>query len=989
MAGTDSAPLSGPPSDQLPLGGPARCVAAAGTISGQVDVPALRAGLHRTAELLPALRFETGPGLTVLDLRHVPASEREEATREVLGELVLAPWSAQGPALRARLLLVPDGAVLAAAARRDVLDEPGFTRFLVDACAPDEPPVSAASDGDGTPAASDGAAEHWKDLAGCLPPFSLPTDRPRPPALCGDCATVSLTIAEELAPRLSELADECGADTATVMLAGVHVLLSRMGADAETAVTLTAGAGDRSVSLASLADGPSFRTLLERVRDTRFAEAEHGPAPEELYTAVALTVRDRALLPPRAVGGLPLTPLRLPRVVSAHELRFVLEPRPGGGWGGQLEYAPEVFDRVTAERLASRYRLVLAAAADCPDTPASRLPILTAAERRLVTVEWNRTETSAQPDQCLHELIRQQARLTPDAPAARCGETVLTYGQLERRANGLARSLAEHGAGPGRTVGICAQRSVDMVVAVVAVMTAGAAYVPLDPAYPAERLAFMVEDSAVPVILTDRSSAELLDERRVALLRLDSTQTAATAPHTSVTPDSLCYVIYTSGSTGLPKGAANTHRGVLNTMRSLVSRLRLDTATRLLQASSLNFDMSAFDILATLLSGGCLVIPEQHEATEPARLLDLAHRADLTVWSSTPALFRGALDEAYATGRGLPPRLRTVALGGDRFPAEVPELLADLAPGCRAFNFAGMTEVSFTTTAHPVTVADARRTSVPWGRPLPGQRMYVLDEYGEPVPPGAPGELYIGGAGVGPGYWNRPELSAERFVADPFADEPDARMYRTGDRVRHLPDGAVEFLGRLDHQVKVRGFRIETGEIEAALTLHPQVRDAVVEAREHESGGDRRLIAHIVLNAPERPLSVEELRGFLATRLPDPMIPSVFLTRPSLPLTPGGKIDRAALAAVVVPNGRPLLDAPYEAPRDELERTIAAEWERILGISGVGAHDEFSALGGHSLLATATMAALSEQLGVPLSARDLFEASTPARLAKRVRSTAR
>jgi amino acid adenylation domain-containing protein len=988
MADTDSAPLSGPPREQPPFGAPSRCVAAAGTISGEVDAPALRAAVHSAAERWPALRFDTGPGLTVLDLRHVPTPERDEATREVLGELALAPWTAEGPALRARLLLVPDGAVLAAAARRDVLDEPGFTRFLADACGPDTP-VPATPTADGALAVPDGAAEHWKGLAASLPPVSLPTDRPCPAALHGDCATVALEVPRELAARLAKLAEECGADTAAVMLAGVHVLLSRMGADAETAVTLTAGPGDRSVSLASLGDGPSFRALLKRVCDERCAQAQHGPAPEELYTAVALTVRDRPLLPPRTVGGLPLAPLRLPRVGSAHELRFVLQPRPEGGWEGQLDYAPELFDQVTAERLASRYRLVLAAAADSPDAPVSRLPVLTAAERRLVTVEWNRTETGAEPDRCLHELIREQAHFAPDALAARCGETVLTYGQLERRANGLARSLAEHGAGPGRTVGICAQRSVDMVVGVVAAMTAGAAYVPLDPAYPAERLAFMVEDSAVPVILTDRHSAGLLDGRRAALLRLDSDHTAATAPDTAVTPDSLCYVIYTSGSTGMPKGAANTHRGVLNTMRSLVSRLRLDTATRLLQASSLNFDMSAFDILATLMSGGCLVIPEPHEATEPARLLDLAHRADLTVWSSTPALFRGALDEAYATGRGLPPCLRTVALGGDRFPAQVPELLADLAPGCRAFNFAGMTEVSFTTTAHPVTVADARRTSVPWGRPLPGQRMYVLDGYGEPVPPGAPGELYIGGAGVGPGYWNRPELTAERFLPDPFADEPDARMYRTGDRVRHLPDGAVEFLGRLDHQVKVRGFRIEIGEIEAALTLHPQVRDAVVEAREHHSDGDRRLIAHIVLNAPEQPVSVEELRGFLAMRLPDPMIPSVFLVRPSLPLTPGGKIDRAALAAVVVPNGRPHLDAPYEAPRDELERTIAAEWERVLGISGVGAHDEFSALGGHSLLATATMAALSERLGVPLSARDLFEASTPARLAERVRSTTR
>ncbi|GHF65621.1 hypothetical protein GCM10010218_53920 [Streptomyces mashuensis] len=963
---------------------PPATVTTAGSVAGQVDVRALRAALRTAADRRPALRpaaTDDPDGRTllpVLDLRDVPGSEREEAVREVLEEVALAPWAGTAPgapALRARLVLVPDGAVLAVAGRRPVLDELSLGAFLREVCSGYDAPGARPPQQQPAPPAATAYAE--------LPPAAgtLPTDWPRPPQPSGTAAMVPLGVDGDLMAALRNHAKAAGTDEYTALLTGVHALLARHGGGPRTAVSFSTGCAGPRESRADTGQDPSFRTLLDQVREPGTAG---GTDPAE-RAAVALTVRDR-LLPP-ALGGLPLTPVPLPRTTSAHELRFVLEPLPGGGLQGVLEYAPELFEPVTARRLAVRLPLLLRAAADAPQTPLSRLPLLTPDERRLVITDWNHTGHVPQPAACLHDLIAERARTAPSAPAVLCGGTLLTYGDLEDRANRLARLLAEHGAGPGELVGICSRRSADVVVGILAVLKAGAAWVPLDPAYPAERLAFMLTDSATPVVLTD-SSVTLPEGCRARVLPLTAPDGPAAAPPDSgATPDALCYVIYTSGSTGRPKGAANTHRGVLNTMRSLVSRLRLDDTTRLLQASSLNFDMSAFDVLSTLLAGGCLVVPEQHEANDPARLLDLAHRTGLTVWSSTPALLRGALDEAYSTGRGLPPGLRTVALGGDRFPPEVPGMLADLAPGSRAFNFAGMTEVSFTTTAHPVTAADAHRPSVPWGRPLPGQLVYVLDEHGEPVPPGIPGELYIGGAGVGQGYWRRPELTAERFLPDPFSAEPGSRMYRTGDRVRHLPDGALEFLGRLDHQVKVRGFRIETGEVEAALTRHPRVREAVVEARpDAASAGDHRLVAHLALDGPGPAVPVEELRGFLGGQLPGPMVPAVFLVHERLPLTPGGKTDRAALAAVAVPEGRPDLDTPYVAPRDEVESAIAAEWCRVLGVDAVGAHDEFAALGGHSLLATATMAALSDVLGVPLSARDLFEASTPARLAERVRS---
>ncbi|WP_416973977.1 non-ribosomal peptide synthetase [Streptomyces sp. 4F14] len=921
--------------------------AAAGRVPGPVDPAALRA-------------CAADARLSVLDLRGVLAAEREEAVRHILAEESGGPGD--GGLLRLRLLLVPDGTVLTAAASRAQWDETSFGLLLRDLCAaygrPDRRPVRSAP-----PPTEAGPA--------AVPSGTLPTDWPRPSALTGIAATVPFDVPPGTVSALRALAEEAGTDEHAVLLAGLHALLSRLGAGAVT--TVACGSW---TSRADTGTDPGFRTLL------RALDTDPGSS-----AAVALTVRERRLLPD-ALGTLPLTALRLPHAASPHELRLVLEPRPDGGLDGVLEYAPELFEPITAERLAARYPLLLAAATTDPATPLSHLPLLTATERHLVLQEWNRTGPIASTEDCLHHVIAQQARIAPDAPAALCGGTLLTYGELDRRAEHLARTLTDHQAGPGQVVGICARRSVDVVVGVLAVLKAGSAWVPLDPAYPAERLAFMLSDAGAPVVLTDEHSAKLLGSGPATTLPLDAGRGGDDVEpfDAGTTPDSPCYIIYTSGSTGLPKGAVNTHRGVLNTMRSLVSRLRLDSATRLLQASSPTFDMSAFDVLATLISGGCLVIPEQDEATDPARLLDLAHRAGLTVWSSTPALFRGALDEAYTTGRGLPPGLRTIGLGGDRFPPEVPGMLADLAPGSRAFNFAGMTEASFTTTAHPVTEDDTLRTTVPWGKPLPGQRMYVLDERGEPVPPGVPGELYIGGAGVGAGYWNRPELTARRFLPDPFAQTPDARMYRTGDRVRHLPEGTVEFLGRLDHQVKVRGFRIETGEIEASLVRHDRVRDAVVEARADEaSRGDQRLVAHIAVTGTD-PLSVEELRVFLGERLPEHMIPSVFLAHDQLPLTPGGKTDRAALRAVTVPEDRPHLLTPYVAPRDDLERAVVAEWELVLGVSGIGAHDQFVALGGHSLLATAAMAALSDTLGVPLSAKDLFEAATPALLADRVRS---
>ncbi|MFI6226250.1 amino acid adenylation domain-containing protein [Micromonospora echinospora] len=1029
--------------EQLHPGTPANLVALAASVPARVDVGALRTALRAALDpddpLLAVHTDQEGRGarhrpdgqpqvpVVVTDLTHLPDGERDTAVGEILTEEASTGFAlAHEAPLRCRVLLLPGRTVLVLVAHRVAADEETLGALLHRA-APRHP---AATDpvGPGTATGPTGAGggaagarpagpqvgaddglDVWRELLAVPPSAALPTDWPRPVVLAGTGGTATVSVPADTRRRLRDRFPEV--DEATVLIAGLHALLVRHGAGTDVAVTATTPAtgGGEVVVRTDLAGDPDFAAVVARTRAAvtvaagaavpfaRLAEELGGTAASvrhDPFARVALTVRDAPLLPP-ALGGLPLSPLPLPRLGVRYELRLVLEAAADGGLTGRLEYARDLFDPPTADRIAARFPLLLAAAAATPDTPVSRLGLVTPAERALVLDTWNDVHAPRPEDRCLHELILDRARAFPAAPAVVCAGRTLSYRELDERSARLAAVLRGHAVG-GRLVALCVEKSVEMVVGALAILRAGAAWVPMDPAYPVARLGFMLTDAQAPVVLADSASADRLPRHDATTVLLDDVPDAvASANGAHPDPDgepagdpgSLCYVIYTSGSTGTPKGAANTHRGVLNTMAALVSRCRMDNRTRLLQCSSLSFDMSAFDILSTLLAGGCLVVPTRADLTDPQRLLDLAHDARITVWSSTPALFRGAVDVALDSGAGLPEGLRTVVLGGDRFPGGVIGPLRSLAPRARAFNVAGMTEVSFTTTGHPVTSADARRASVPWGRPLPHQRMYVLDDEGDPVPVGVPGELYIGGAGVGPGYWRRPELTAQRFLPDPFVADPDARMYRTGDLVRHLSDGQIEFLGRLDHQVKVRGYRIELGEVETALAGHPQVRDCVVDLR---AGTDEqsRLTAYLVPVDPEQPATVESLREFLGGRLPEHMVPALFVAVPRIPVTPGGKIDRAALADLPLPAGRPELGSAYTPPRDGLERSVVAEWERVLGVSGIGVDDEFTALGGHSLLATATMTMISDVLRVPVSARDLYEASTPARLARRIRALA-
>ncbi|WP_414676466.1 amino acid adenylation domain-containing protein, partial [Longimicrobium sp.] len=613
------------------------------------------------------------------------------------------------------------------------------------------------------------------------------------------------------------------------------------------------------------------------------------------------------------------------------------------------------------------------AAAD-PDVRVSRVTLLDEAERRQAVEEWNRTSAEPATGACIHERFAGQAARTPGALAVVAGEDALTYRELDARATRLARRLVALGAGPEVRVGVCLERGVDAVVAILAVLKAGAAYLPLDPAYPADRLAYMLADSGAPLLVTRASLGGLLPAEGVRSVRVDAdaAEIAAepeVAPGMAAAPENAAWVIYTSGSTGRPKGVVVTHANAANLLPRAVETFGAEPGDAVLQTASMSFDASLLEVFVALLSGAALHVAGREVVLAPERLAALLREREIGVWVSTPALLDSLLEDDF-------PALRTISTGGERCSAET---AARWSRGRRLVNMYGPTETTIYTTAHACAPGVAE--APPIGRPVANARAYVLDAWGEPVPAGVPGELHVGGAGVARGYLGRAALTAERFVPDPFGGEAGGRLYRTGDRARWRADGELEFLGRTDAQVKIRGIRIEPGEVESALLEHPGVREAAVVAREAPSGiaGDRRLVGYVVAAAGD-PLSPAALREHLRARLPEHMVPSAVVQLESLPLTPSGKLDRKAL---------PELEHAgegdrYVAPRTPTEEVLAGIWAEVLRLERVGIRDDFFALGGHSLLATRVVARLGAVLGVEIPLRALFEATTVAELAGRV-----
>lgn len=617
-----------------------------------------------------------------------------------------------------------------------------------------------------------------------------------------------------------------------------------------------------------------------------------------------------------------------------------------------------------AERLADLLRVLLASAVAAKTTAVGELSMLGAAERQRLVVDLNQTAVECDTDRCIHDLIEEHVASRPDAVAVVCGEHELSYSDLHRRAGALAARLVELGVGPDAKVCLCVERSVELAVGILGIHLAGGAYVPMDPGYPRDRLEFMLEDTAAPVVVCQGHLRDRLGSHGAAVVELEScADDDVAAPSGRAKPDDLAYIIYTSGSTGKPKGVEVTHR---NLVHSTVARRHVyDSAPeRYLLLSSFGFDSSVVGIFWTLCEGGTLVVPAEGTERDLHEITRLIRERAITHTLALPSLWSVILRETR--GEGLS-SLRTVMVAGEACPRELVQLHGEHVARAALYNEYGPTEATVWSTVHRCEGGGGER-KVPIGRPIPNAQVYVLDAAMQPVPAGVPGELYVGGAGVTRGYLHRPELTAEKFVDDPFAGE--GRLYRTGDLVRYLSNGDLEFLGRVDNQVKIRGYRIELEEIEDVLSGAAAVGEAVVVARQ-DAGGDLYLAGYVVPAGTDRP-APQELQIYLAERLPEYMVPASFSVLDDLPRMPNGKVDRSALPE---PGGRAAA-AEYVAPGDVLQQVLAKMWSELLKVERVGLHDNFFQLGGHSLLVTQLVFRLREVFAVEVPLRMIFDKPT-------------
>ncbi|HWW75721.1 MAG TPA: amino acid adenylation domain-containing protein, partial [Pyrinomonadaceae bacterium] len=847
--------------------------------------------------------------------------------------------------------------------------------------------------------------DYWKrQLAGAPSLLELPTDHPRPSVQTLRGATERLEMPVAIAEGLKRLGREEGATLFMTLLAAFQVLLHRYTGQTDLLVGTATAGRDRAevqsligffvntlVLRADLSGDPGFREFLRRVRGVTLGAYAHQDVPfeklvEELNPERSLSyaplfqvafgfepLQDEERL--TAMPGLTMTAFRNDNETAKFDLvLYVFET--AGGLSAALHYSSDLFEQATVKRLLGHFRTLLEGVIRRPEQALSELPLLGEAERHEILYEWNATEVEYPRDKCIHELFEQRAARTPDTTAVVYEGRRLTYGELDARANQLAHHLRGLGVGAEVAVGLCCDRSPEMLVGLLGILKAGGAYVPLDPAYPLERLSFIIEDAAMPVLLVQEHLLDSLPAHwgQVVCLDADWETIAAESerrPAPVASPDNVAYVIYTSGSTGRPKGVEIAHRGMLNMAQAQVRAFSLRPENRVIQFASLSFDASVFEIVMGLTNGAELHLARRDELLPGTSLLDLLRERRVTNVTLPPSAL-ALLPQAEL------PDLHTIIVAGEACGAELVKRWA--RDGRRFFNAYGPSEA--TVWASVAECRDATRKP-DIGRPIDNVQLYVLDGHLRPVPVGVAGELHIGGAGLARGYLRRPGLTAERFVPDPFGAEPGARLYKTGDRARFLPGGRIDFLGRLDDQVKVRGFRIELGEVEAALLEHVAVREALVVAREDEPG-DRRLVAYLT-SAGESAAAppVDELRAFLRGKLPDYMIPAAFVFLDALPVSPNGKVDRRQLPAPG--HERPAFETDYVAPRDAVEEMLAGMWRETLGVERIGVRDDFFGLGGDSIKGAVFINSLQSRLDDIVHVVTIFNAPTVEQLADYLR----
>lgn len=868
---------------------------------------------------------------------------------------------------------------------------------------------------------------YWQQrLAGKFSVLALPTDRPRPPIQTYHGASYTFGLDEQLVEQLKELTKAEGVTLYMTLLAAFQVLLHRYTGQDDIMVGTPAVGRSRSEFeeivgyfanpiplLADLSARPSFAQFLAQVRRTVMTALEHQDYPVELLVERLHLPRDPSrtalfqvlfgwdkpyqrkeqhALPGLAgmdswisAENLSTASFALDCQVALLDLMVIILDT-GTSLQVLVQYNSDLFTARTIERMARHFQTLLQSIVAHPHQSVSSLPLLPAAEQHQLCVEWNSTQAPYPHDRCLHELFETQVERTPEAVALVAGVTHLSYRELNRQANQVAHYLRKLGVGPDALVGLCMERSVDLFVGLLGILKAGGAYVPLDAALPSGRLEFILADTGVSVLLTQARLVDRLPAHQAQVVCLD-TEKAAIAQERETNPVSeakaqhLAYVIYTSGSTGTPKGVLVPHQAVVNHNMAVARQFGLQASDRILQFHSISFDAAVEELFPSWLSGAAIVLPRDGMPAPDGELLRLIEYEQLTVLNLPTAYWHEWVSALSDLKVGVPAPLRLVVVGGEKIlPERVSTWQRVAGAQVRWINTYGPTETTVIATLHEPaseTHSQSGDAEIPIGRPLANVRVYILDERLQPVPVGMVGELYIGGVGLARGYLQRPDLTAEQFVPDPFSEQPGSRLYRTGDLARYQPDGAIAFVGRHDQQVKIRGFRVELGEVETVLRRHPAVREAVVIHDEGNGGG--RLVGYVVTE-PEQEVSGSELRGFLQQRLPEYMVPTTFVELDVLPHTPTGKVDRQALP-LPAPS-RPDLAQPFVAPRTPAEETLAGIWTEVLRIERVGIHDNFFELGGHSLLATQVMSRVRSVFAVELPLRRFFESPTVAGLAE-------
>lgn len=893
---------------------------------------------------------------------------------------------------------------------------------------------------------------YWKQQLAAAPPLlELPTDRPRPSVQTFRGGCLSFQIDERLTASLKELSHKSATTLFMTLMAAYVTLLFRHSDQNDILIGTPIASRNYQelegligffvntlVMRTRLEGNPSFEELLKQVRSVcRNAYANQDVPFEQIIETLQIErslshsplfqvmfVLQNVAMEELETPGLKISPLSLDNVNAKFDFAlqmWEINTEKGNSLQGFWQYNLDLFDQDRIARMSSHFQTLLEAIVANPQEPIGTLSLLTERERHQLLVEWNDTGKAYPDEKCIHQLFEEQVERTPDAVAVVFENESLTYGELNNRANQLAHYLCQnYQIKPDTLVGICVERSLEMIIGILGILKAGAAYLPLDPEYPQERLSFMLEDSQVKVLVTQAKLVESIPEHQAQLVCLDTdwekiAQNITSNPENKSEPENLTYIIYTSGSTGKPKGVLVNHANVVRLFAATDSWYHFNCQDVWTLFHSYAFDFSVWEIWGALLYGGRLVIVPYLVTRSPESFYELLCQEKVTILNQTPTAFRQLIQAEASLKRDISPllrgvgkdsatdndlSLRLVIFGGesleinslqpwfDRHGDQFPQLV----------NMYGITETTVHVTYRPLSMADVNSTASVIGRPLPDLQVYLLDQYLQPVPVGVLGEMYVGGAGVTRGYLNRPELTTERFIPNPFdlpllpinrggtqagatlnklGTQGGAKLYKTGDLARYLPNGELEYLGRIDNQVKIRGFRIELGEIEALLASHPQIWETVVLVWDDKTG-DKRLVAYIVPQ-PEITITIDEIRQFLKAKLPDYMVPNAFVILAALPLTANGKIDRRALPP---PESGSEVSDKYVAPRTPMEEILATIWSEVLKVEKVGINDNFFELGGHSLLATQLVAQIRDRLKIELPLRQLFNTATLAELAQ-------